>query len=821
MNLRQLILLFALVGCTKTDTDVGEDTGTGTDTADTDTSDTDTSDTDTADTDTGPSPYTDCGNDLGETESGVCDVTAGSGNALLLRGDVIAPQDVLETGEVLIDGNGDIVCAACDCSGAAGYAEATVVTCPSGVISPGLINPHDHIGYTEGAPIDHGTKRYDHRHDWRGSLSTPSNSSNLGRELGEIRMIMGGTTSMVGSGFANGMVRNLDESANEGLGVSSANNQTFPLGDSGESFKSNCGWNYRDTEREIAEDNAYIPHIAEGIDDYAAEEFRCSSTSFDGAQDYTESNAAHVHSIGLSTSDYYRMAINGTQLVWSPRSNISLYGHTAQVTTFHELGGNISLGTDWTYSGSIHSVRELACADELNRVYYDSAFTDRELWEMVTINGAIATGTEARIGSLESGLVADIAIFDGHKKDAFRAIIEARAEGVALVLRAGKALYGEEATLAELGQVCESVDVCGEAMSICAEQEFGASYQNVIDSAGNKYAAFFCGDVPDDEPTCIPSRPGEFTGNSTTEDPDGDGIATSSDNCPTVFNPIRPIDNNAQPDLDGDGIGDACDAEPLLDDLDSDGVLNDVDNCPFDANDAQADVDADDKGDVCDACPEQSNPESVCALEADSSTIYAIQSGAEAEGNYVRITDVVVTSITDSGFSVQDPSMLSNPAYSGIYIYTSQNPNVTRGDVVDVEGEVGEYYDWTQLQAGVVTVTSSANTALCTEESSTPTIYPTPLTVAEAADEAYEGVLVSLTDGTVTNAAYDCSVDGSSCSDAGLWEVGGSAGLLVYDNAYECSDWNDTIGSLPVTGVMMYRWNRRRLVPRANFDFPL
>lgn len=40
--------------------------------------------------------------------------------------------------------------------------------------------------------------------------------------------------------------------------------------------------------------------------------------------------------------------------------------------------------------------------------------------------------------------------------------------------------------------------------------------------------------------------------------------------------------------------GDLCD-----DDIDSDGVLNDVDNCPYYSNSDQADVDGNDVGDIC------------------------------------------------------------------------------------------------------------------------------------------------------------------------------------------------------------------------------
>ena len=55
-----------------------------------------------------------------------------------------------------------------------------------------------------------------------------------------------------------------------------------------------------------------------------------------------------------------------------------------------------------------------------------------------------------------------------------------------------------------------------------------------------------------------------YTGLISGSDSDGDGIANSVDDCPTIFNPVRPGDNGTQADTDGDGVGDACDPCPLL-----------------------------------------------------------------------------------------------------------------------------------------------------------------------------------------------------------------------------------------------------------------
>lgn len=84
----------------------------------------------------------------------------------------------------------------------------------------------------------------------------------------------------------------------------------------------------------------------------------------------------------------------------------------------------------------------------------------------------------------------------------------------------------------------------------------------------------------------------------TTLDTDTDGVLDNADNCDFMSN----VD---QADADGDGNGDVCDPCPsdADNDVDFDGVCGDIDNCPMQLNADQADGDGDGAGDLCDVCP--------------------------------------------------------------------------------------------------------------------------------------------------------------------------------------------------------------------------
>jgi hypothetical protein len=286
-------------------------------------------------------------------------------------------------------------------------------------------------------------------------------------------------------------------------------------------------------------------------------------------------------------------------------------------------------------------------------------------------------------------------------------------------------------------------------------------------------------------------------------------VGDPDDNCPNTFNPVLPFTRGAQPDSDGDGQGDACDPTPLSGDIDGDMVANGEDNCPFDSNGPQDDGDGDEKGDVCDFCPEAANPDTVCSEQpGEETTIPAIQMGMVAEDTRVTLRGVIVTGVWAEGIWVQTEA---GGPHSGVNVYVGDgfDGGVSLGDVVDVEGKVAEYYEDTQVADAVIT---PRGMSLETSISS--------LTVSEARDEAYEGVLVRLTNAVLSAESYDCSVDNDRCSDENLWEVndGSSAAIVVFDRVYEASDWETTVGELPVTGVMSYRFDRRRILPRSRVD---
>ncbi len=797
----------------------------------------------------------------------LCDIS-GSGDSLLIRGNIVLPEGILEGGSVLVV-DGFIACSGCDCGSAPEAAAATVITCPDGVVSPGLINAHDHITFSQMEPQPHGTTRWDHRNEWRtGANGKPTinrtqNPDALGDAWGELRQVFAGTTSLFGSGGEAGFLRNLDrENLLEGIVHDAAEYATFPVhgGSSGLIVDDGCN-SYDLPSTNVLNAAAYVPHVSEGVIAGARNEFVCLSGVETGSVDVIEGNTSFIHGIGVTAGDIALFTGEGATLVWSPRTNVDLYGFTAEAQIYHRLGGRVALGTDWTASGSVNMLRELACAEEWNERWGDH-FSERELVAMATSWAAASLGFDDVLGALTPGKVADIVIWDARANPGYRAILDAGVEEVALVLRGGqpptfsgqtyyrrgRPLYGDpnlvevlaERQLSlsiydpaiwgpgkkELPPACEPLDVCGRQKLVCAAQELEQrprdaqyfttqSLSEFIAGVGSRsYDLFFCG-VPDKEPTCVPSRPGEFDGLPSASDADGDGIPDGADNCPSVFNGIRPMDNGRQPDADGDGVGDSCDPCPLdadttacstsynPDDIDNDGFLNPSDNCPSVANEGQEDADEDGIGDVCDACPNEPN----IGGAPCSASIPDIKQGVVSPGTASAVKDVVVTAVGPDFFTVQP--LGNTNEFGGLYVFTGTSGDKPAvGDKLDVQGRVGEYFGQIQLSNASFVKTGTAT-------------VPAPLVIdpADAAPggakvAAYEALLVEVRNVTVTNTNPQGQPNETV---AGEFLITG--GLTVDDHVHALSP-APVVGEgfSVLRGVLRYSWERNKLLPRSAMD---
>jgi 5-methylthioadenosine/S-adenosylhomocysteine deaminase len=122
-----------------------------------------------------------------------------------------------------------------------------------------------------------------------------------------------------------------------------------------------------------------------------------------------------VHMNAVGEQDIENLAIHGAHVVHCPRSNLKLGSGISPVQKLLDRGVNVALGTDGAASNNrLNMLAEAQTAALIGKVRHgDPRAVDAwTVLEMATLSGARALGQAHRLGSIETGKLADLIAVD-------------------------------------------------------------------------------------------------------------------------------------------------------------------------------------------------------------------------------------------------------------------------------------------------------------------------------------------------------------------------------------------------------------------------
>jgi hypothetical protein len=188
----------------------------------------------------------------------------------------------------------------------------------------------------------------------------------------------------------------------------------------------------------------YFYHLAEGTQELA---LRTYTDLRDNG--LLQPPLVGIHGLGLGPADLRALGNAGAKLVWSPFSNLLLYGQTVSVPALLASGARFAIGSDWSPSGSKNLLEELKVARHVVREQGAGLGAER-LVRAVTSDAAAILGWSASLGRLREGALADLLVIGGMDGDPYERLIDATERDVRLVAVHGVPRYGARAVMEEL-----------------------------------------------------------------------------------------------------------------------------------------------------------------------------------------------------------------------------------------------------------------------------------------------------------------------------------------------------------------------------------
>lgn len=365
--------------------------------------------------------------------------------AVAFHGCVLTPARAIEDGYVVVAGK---------------QIQAVQTEKPQGVhvhetgrsvITPGLIDLHGHPEFNIFAAWE-PPQEFVNRYSWRGSdiyhqlVRDPQNKllekvpPRTQLRYAEIRALVAGVTAIQGTGGNatayqdEALVRNVDKWIFGGQVARAMID--LPTGSS------------RDMPRleKILADiaagtvKAFYLHLCEGKED--------NQRSQDEYKRFVDLHALTpgtvvIHGTSLTAAQIGELHDGGAKLVWSPQSNLRLYGETTKAAEALKRGMLVGLGADWLPSGSTSLLAEMKVA---RRCLVDQGAkpSPKKLVDMVTRDAAKIAGLDNKLGELKEGRAADLVVFERRFEDPWENVVEADPSWVDLVMVDGDLAYGRQ-----------------------------------------------------------------------------------------------------------------------------------------------------------------------------------------------------------------------------------------------------------------------------------------------------------------------------------------------------------------------------------------
>jgi 5-methylthioadenosine/S-adenosylhomocysteine deaminase len=121
------------------------------------------------------------------------------------------------------------------------------------------------------------------------------------------------------------------------------------------------------------------------------------------------------HGIWLSDQDIETIARHGASISHNPESNMKTASGLARVPELLAAGIAVGLGTDGAASNNnLDMFEEMDTAAKVHKLFRGdpTVLPAKTVFEMATLGGARALGLEKRIGSIETGKLADVVLVD-------------------------------------------------------------------------------------------------------------------------------------------------------------------------------------------------------------------------------------------------------------------------------------------------------------------------------------------------------------------------------------------------------------------------